>query len=72
MSVVLWKEVIGGLEMVLREARGPNYTMVFRSIHDPVQISITHLGCDRHNAMHIFASKLRCHRTLIKDYEDAV
>jgi hypothetical protein len=65
MSVVLWNVVVGGLQMTLREAAGPNYTLVFRALHDPVQISITHLGCDRRYALHIFARKVECHRAMV-------
>ena len=67
MSVILWKITVGGLEMSLREARGPNYTMVYRLVTDPIQVALTYLGCDRSHAVHIFARKVECHRMLVGD-----
>jgi hypothetical protein len=64
MSAAIWTVVVGGLRMQLRESRG-GYTLVFSIVSDPTQVCLTHLGCDRANALHIFARKVECHRTMI-------
>lgn len=63
-SVSLWKVVVGGLKMQLRESRG-GYTIVFEVVGKPQEVSLTHLGTNREHALHIFARKVSCHRGLV-------
>lgn len=67
MSAVIWRETIGNFRMALREARGPNYTLVCELTHDPVQVAIVPLGPDRSQALHTFARKVRRHQQLLSE-----
>ena len=64
MSVVLCRVTVGALRMELWESLGPRYTLVFRIMAEPNNVSITYLGSDRHEAAHIFVRKVECHRIL--------